>query len=328
MAEATTAEAPPKIKPGVTVVTGENFDAYVAEKLPSKPAPVVEDAPEEKAKKELAEIEAKKAKGAVKAEEVDEEIDHPDKDKKKGINERFSKITTDRKNAEAKAEKEAKVAAEARARAEKAEQEVQALRAKYEPPKTDELGPEPLPAQFTDIAEYSKALKDWTAEKTRTDDAKARAQERQKQEQEVLAKAWKERQAAFEAETPDYQKTIAESSVKVSNEVRDAIFDSEVGPKILHHLAKNPDVAERIGKMNGGKALKEIGKLEAFFTTPAKEEKTEKQTIAEISKAPTPITPIKTSGTGATVTLTGSDEVPKNLSYEDWKALRRGGKIK
>lgn len=335
MAEASTAEAP-KIKPGVTVVTGENFDAYVAEKLPPKLAPVVEekDTPEAKAKAELAEIDAaRKAKESKetkppKQEESEEEIDHPDKDKKKGINERFSKITTDRKNAEAKAERETKSAAEARARADKAEQEAQALRAKYEPAKTDELGPEPLPAQFTDINEYSKALKDWTAEKTRSDDNKKRVEERNKQEQEAVVKAWKERQDAFKAETPDYEKVISESAVKVSDQVRDAILDSDVGPKLLYHMAQNPDVAEKIGKMSVPKALKEIGKLEAFFSAPPKDEKTEKQTIAEISKAPAPITPIKTSGTAATVHLSGSDEVPKNLSYEDWKALRKGGKIR
>jgi len=41
----------------------------------------------------------------------------------------------------------------------------------------------------------------------------------------------------------------------VSNEVRDAIFESEVGPRILYHLAENPEIAEQLQGMTLTKAL-------------------------------------------------------------------------
>jgi hypothetical protein len=47
---------------------------------------------------------------------------------------------------------------------------------------------------------------------------------------------------------------------------------------------------------------------------------------AEISKAPAPITPAQ--GRMHRWCLTGNDDVPKNMTYEDWKALRKAGKIK
>jgi hypothetical protein len=315
------------------VVTGENFDQYVAGKLPPKAAEnePAADSPEAKAAEELKKVEEEKAARLAKdkpKESEGDEIDHPDKDKKKGINERFSKITAERKAAEENAAKAAAEAKAAREGRDKAEAEAKALRDKYEPPKSAELGPEPQLSQFTDVAEYTKAIKDWTADKTRKEDATKAQEERQAREQAATAKAWQERQAKFKAETPDYEKTIAESEVKVSDQVRDAILDSEVGPAILHHLAKNPDVAVKWADMTVSRALKEVGKLEAALQAPSKESKAEPKTkIAEISSAPAPITPLR-GASAPVVTLHGHDDVPQNMTYEDWKKLYSAGKIK
>src|SRR4051812_42104694 len=96
----------PETKPGVRVVTNENFDAYVREVMPPKPDEKAVETPEAKAAAELAKVEAEKAERVAaekKAKDAEgEEIDHPDEGKKKGINERFSKITADKKAAEAK----------------------------------------------------------------------------------------------------------------------------------------------------------------------------------------------------------------------------------
>lgn len=324
MAEAQAAE--PK-KSAVTVVTNANFDAYVDEKL-AKPKPAEPETPETKAAAELAKVEAEKAERLkAKAEEA-EEIDHPDEKKRGKLNERFSDMTAKRKAAEeaaAKAATEAKAAREAR---DKAEAEAKALRDKYEPPKSDELGPEPLVSQFTNVEEWGKALKEWVADKTERDSATKQAEARQKQESEAVAKAWGERQANYKKENPEYEEAIAKSEVKVSDQVRDAILDSDVGPALLHHLAKNPDVAERLGTLSVQKALKEIGRLEEKFSKPAKEEKAEPTAkLAEISKAPAPISPIK-GASQPVVRLSGNDDVPAHLDYEGWKALRKAGKIR
>lgn len=311
----------------VTVVTADNYEAYVDEKLGVK-----QPSPEEKAAKELEKIEADKK--AKKPAETDVEAEagvseHLPKDKKGKLNERFSELTAARKEAEAKAEKsaaEAKVAREAR---EQAEADARALREKYEPVKTDP-DPEPQPSQFTEIGEYTKALKEWAADNTRREDAKKAQEKRAADERETVSKAWGERQTATKKELEDYEKVISESSVKVSDQVRDAILESELGPKILYHLAKNPDVAEKIGQLTVGKALKQIGVLEATLggTKADKVEQKEPKTpVAEISKAPAPITPLR--GANAPVSnLSGNDVVPSSMTYDDWKKLRVAGKIK
>lgn len=308
----------------ITVVTPDNFESYVDDQLGVK-----KETPEEKAAAELAKVEAEKV--ARKAAESDVEADvaeHLPKDKKGKLNERFSELTNARKAAEEKAEKAAAEAKSNREARERAEQEAAALKAKYEPVKTEQ-DPEPLPAQFTDVTEYAKALKEWTVDNTRREDAKKAQVERQTREREEVGKAWTERQNAARKDIPDYDKTISESTVKVSDQVREAIIDSDAGPQILHHLAKNPDVAEKIGQMTVGRALKEIGRLEVSLGKPeTKEARAEvKTTVAEISKAPAPITPLRGAG-APVVNLSGTDAVPSTMTYEDWKVLRRAGKIK
>lgn len=306
----------------ITVVTPDNFQSYVDDQLGVK-----KETPEEKAAAELVKVEEEKK--ARKAAETDVEADvaeHLPKDKKGKLNERFSEITEKKKAAEAKAAAaEAKVTEERQAR-EKAEQEAAALKAKYEPVKTEQ-DPEPQPTQFTDVNEYAKALKEWTADNTRREDAKKAQEQRVANEHAETVKAWSARQEAARKEIPDYDKTIAESAVKVSDQVRDAILESEAGPQILHHLAKNPDVAEKIGQMRLGSALREIGKLEATLGKAEAPQKEAKTTVAEISKAPAPITPLR--GANAPVAnLSGTDVVPPAMDYDQWKKLRQAGKIR
>lgn len=307
----------------VTVVTSENFDSYVNDKMGIKP-----ETPEEKAKVELEKVEKEKAARKAADDDVESETgvsEHLPKDKKGKLNERFSELTAARKAAEEKA-----VAAEAKARSERearetAESERNALKAKYEPVKADP-DPEPQPSQFADVGEFTKALKEWTSDNTRREDARKAQEERATKERESIGKAWSERQAAYKAANPEYEKTISESTVKVSDVVRDAIIESEAGPQILEHLAKNPDVADKIGQMTVGRALKEIGKLEGKFGSPDKEAKAEvRNAVAEISKAPAPITPLR--GANAPVNnLKGTDEF--HGTFEEYKAKRAAGKIR
>lgn len=316
-------------RPDVKVVTPENVDAYVNDKLG-----VVD--PEANGKEDLSKVEAEKAARLAKEKvaEADDEIDHPDAKKREGLNQRFSELTKARKEAEEKAAKQAEETRAAREARDRAQDEARQLREKYEPAKKDELGPKPARAQFTSDDDFEKALMDWTADKTRMEDASKAEEERQARQAADTAKAWQDRQAKFKADTADYDDTIKNSDVKVSDQVRDAIFDSDVGPQILYHMAKNPDVAVKIGEMTVPRALKEIGRLEAQLggdNSKGGEKKESKETpktaLAEISKAPAPISPLRNAG-APVVQLSGNDEVPKNMTYEDWKALRKAGKIK
>lgn len=313
-------EVVPQEPQRVQVVTNENFDQYVNEKLGVNPDP--EQVGQEAHQQLEAEQAEKKAEEAEKVE--DEKSDKADK-KKGRLNERFSELTAEKKAAIEKAAKLEAEAKMAREEAEKARREALELRQKYEPPKTDELGPKPIPSQFNDTDEFAKALEDWTTEKAQRDlMAKAEA-ERKEAEAKALQKSWLERQSVFKAEASDYEEVISGSDVRVSEQVRDAIIESEVGPQILYHLAKNPEVASKLGDMTVGRALRELGKLEAALTKEVT--KTEaKTTVAEISKAPAPISPLRGANAPAAGVMTGSQEFVG--TYEEYKARRLAGKIR
>lgn len=316
-------------KPGRIVVTQENFKDYVDEKLP-KPAEEEENPdPEAVAAAEHAKAEAEK--NAPKEGDTDGSKVYF---KGKWVNKHdFSyrlHVQTEAKTKEAEAkvtaaEAKIKEQTEAREAAEKREAE---LKARYEPPKGD-LGPEPDPAQFTDVKEYSKAIKEWQAEKTEREFSERQTKEFQATEKARVEKSWNDRQAAAKTAIPDYAEKIAGSDVKISDQLRDAIIESEVGPEILYHLATNKDVADALGKLTVGRMLREIGKLEAQLGGQAKPAAKSEPAVepVEVSQAPAPITPLR--GVNAPVgVLHGHDEVPKNMTYDQWKKKWNKGEIK
>jgi hypothetical protein len=309
-------------------VTPENFDKFVDNKLG-----IVNESPEAIAAKELEKVEAKKASDETAATEAKKreedpthDIDGLSDDKKNGINERFKKAGQARKIAEEKAailEADNKVIAE---RAAKAEKETAELKAKYEPVKTvEEIGAKPDPTKYTDVSEYSKDLEKWVKDTTLAESRKEAAERQAKEAQESKLKSWNERNAAAKTAIPDYEATINSSNVALSDQVRDAILDSEVGPQLLYHFAKNPDAAEAISKMTIGKALIHLGKIEAGLSAEKTETKGTKTTIAEISRAPAPITPIKAGTSVSTNKMDSNGEFIG--TYEEYKALRRAGRI-
>jgi hypothetical protein len=115
---------------------------------------------------------------------------------------------------------------------------------------------------------------------------------------------------------------VGSADVVVSNEVRDAIFESDVGPQVLYHLAENPEIAEKLQGMTVTSALRTIGRLEAQF---AKAETQTKPVVGK-SKAPAPINPIRSAANGRDVNLTSDGNF--HGSYQAWKAARLAGRIR
>lgn len=298
------------------VLTSENSAEFYAKRLDLEP-PVAPVKPEEPV------VESAKVVEAEPAVEADEQ--HPDPEKKQRINLRFSELTEARKAAEAKAEKAEAEAVAAREARVLAEQRANELQAKYEPPKPDVLGPRPERAQFINDEEHLKAVEDWASDKA------LREQER-KEVQERAEKSWLERVVKARAEIPDYDTVIAKNAdLKVSDNVRDAIFDSDVGPKILHYLAENREFTTELAKMKLGPALKEIVKLEAKFEAQAPKE-TPKLTVvaaSETIRAPEPISPLK-SGSGGGVdspVVDSAGNITRQLTAREYRELRKAGKI-
>jgi len=287
------------------VVTSENLAEFNAKKMGlADRAPVeavVENAPTEPT--ETSNQSEPKAESEATA---TEEKKNPKLEK------RFSDITKQREEAraEAKREREARESLETRLRE---------LESKAQP-KAPEAAEEPKPEQFSDMYEYAKALTDYRVEQRLQEEKVRESQAKAEAERQKVINTWSDRVKAAKSEMPDFEDMVGSADVVVSNEVRDAIFESEVGPRILYHLAENPEIAEKLQGMTVTSALRAIGKLEAQF------EKTEAKPVVGRSKAPAPINPIKSAANGRDVNLTADGQF--HGSYQSWKAARLAGRIR
>ena len=286
-----------------TVVTSENIAEFKAQKLgladrDDTAAEVVEDdsepdqAPEQSEPK--SEDEARAGKQNPKLEK------------------RFSEITKQREQAreEAKREREARESLEAK---------VAELEKRTQPQKVESLNEEPKPEQFNDAFEYARALAEFSAEQALKNRDRVELEKKYQAEQDKLIEVWNERLETTKKELPDYQDMIESSDVMVSDQVRDALLESDAGPRILYHLAENPDYAEKLSKMTVVSALREIGKLEAKF------EKTETKPAVR-SKAPAPINPLRATGSPMNAPVDSNGEF--HGTYAQWREARKAGKIR
>tara|TARA_R110000822_G_scaffold4816_2_gene20510 strand:- start:50 stop:970 length:921 start_codon:yes stop_codon:yes gene_type:complete len=299
----------PQVQPRVAanVVTSENLAEFTAKRMgladstPSEAAPVAEPPQDDNGQSEPVEA-------------SEEATTTEDRKRNPKLEIRFEKITKQREEAreEARKEREARESLEAK---------VKELESRSQPQKAESTE-EPRPEQFTDMYEYAKALTDYKVdqrlgeEKQKVEQAKAEAQRQQ------VINTWAKRVESAKAEMPDFEAMVGSADVVVSNEVRDAIFESDVGPQVLYHLAENPDIAEKLQGMTVTSALRTIGKLEAQF------EKAEPQTKTVVgkSKAPAPINPIRSAANGRDVNLTSDGNF--HGSYQAWKAARLAGRIR
>jgi hypothetical protein len=308
MSEAQVAEVVDQPKTAGTVVTSENLAEFNANKLglaseSSPTAAEVDENPSEPAAQD-GQSEPKLAE--------DEATGTEEKKQNPKLEKRFSELTKQRKEAEA--------------RAEEAERRLAAIESKQAPQQVlqaPESNQKPTPDNYKDAFEYAEALAEWSAEQAlvkREQEVKQKEFEVQKQK---VIQTWQQKLEATIAELPDYEDMVASSNVKVNDTVRDAILESDVGPRILYELASDDDIAEKLSTMSTASALKLIGKLEAKFEKTEEPVKAEKKTVAAKSKAPEPIRPLRSTGGVADVGMDGND-----MSYQQWKAARQAGKIR
>jgi len=297
-----------------TVVTSENLAEFHAQKLglAVEDAPVlVEESPEEDSERAV-EAESQSEPEAEKEAEV---TDKPKQNPK--IEKRFSELTKQRELAkqEAAKEREAREALEARLR--EIEQKVNPQ------PVDDPVGQKPQPSQFQDAFEYAEALAEWTAEKVIAEREKAEADRRANEERNKVIQSWTQKVEAAKAKLPDFEEMVASADVAVSDQIRDAIIESDVGPQVLYHLAENTDYARKLAEMPVAKALKELGKLEARFEV---KDEPEAKPVARQSKAPSPIRPLKASSSAADVPINADGEF--HGTYQQWREMRQARKIR
>jgi hypothetical protein len=203
--------------------------------------------------------------------DADESPDQKPKPKGKGIQDRIDELTRNWREAE---RREAALMA--------------MLERQHSPAKPDpviEEKPKPTPKleDFNyDEAAYQAALfqhvKDEAARVARAE----LQQERAREQEQAKKQTFRQRETDFSKENPDYLAVTRDPSLPFTRELVELTSESEKGPEILYHLAKNRDLAERIAGLSPVAAAREIGRLEAKFEKPASAPK------PAVSKAPPP----------------------------------------
>lgn len=224
-----------------------------------------------------------KTEGEGEAETDEQARDDKGRFKGDGVQKRIDELTRARREAERKAEYWQGIATQT------------APEAPAERPTRD---------QFADQDDYVEALAEWKAE-----EAVARVQQQSAAHAADNARqsAWQAREAEAKAVIPDYDAVVPTSTVPVKPHVVDALMDSDAGPALVYHLAKNPDVAARLNAMTPTRAAIELGRLETTLTAPA---------VKAPSNAPAPITPITPQASGRAVDLS-------RASMDDYIAERK-----
>ncbi len=281
------------------VLTSENSGEFYAQKLGLAKEEAVEAA--EPTEPQQSEPEAQ------------EEPKVTEEPKPNKLEKRFSEITKQREMARAEAERE-------RQRASELENRLKELEAKVAPkPNLDE---EPKPDQFQDAFEYAKALAEYSTERALKERDRQESERKANEERAKTMAEWNKRQNEIKKELPDYDDMIASSEVVVSDQVRDAIFESELGPRILYHLAENPEVAEKLGRLSTIGALREIGKIEARLEKAPQEE----VKAVTRSNAPKPISPIRATSVPSDNSVDSNGEF--HGTFQQWKEARLAKKIR
>lgn len=277
------------------VVSNEPVEAVT-----DKPIVVVPETPA------VVELSAEEAESARVASETTGEV--PPVAKPSKLQQRFSELTGKAK--------------EAQDRAERAERELAEVKNKVTPVQTPVQNTgEPDPQNYTDIFKYTSDLAEYKANSIMSKrDAEVQARTQQEHQAQVQT-SWRAKMAMAATEIQDFDDVVLGSNVTVSDQVRDAIMESDVGHKVLYELAKNPDIANRLNSMTLPQAMRELGKIEARLENvqPAK------VTPPAVSKAPPPITRIGSGSTTSEIPMTDGNFTG---SYAQWKELRKAGKIK
>ena len=232
--------------------------------------------------------------------------------KRHSIDERLEKMASQKREAQAAAEQARKEAAELKTRLEALE-------------KAQKPGDgKPKAEEFTDAVKYAEALADWRFNEKLKEREATEREARAKSEAERVAAEWQKKVKKFAKEVEDFHEVVDESEIPVSYALRDAILESDIGPKIQYFLVQNPDMVEDFNAMSIPKMLREFGKLEAKLEAAERKEEAKAEAIVpkkRIVEAPEPITPVNGKGSTSTGWQDGG-------SFQDFKKAYQRGQFK
>lgn len=176
--------------------------------------------------------------------------------------------------------------------------------------------PKPTPDQFDDYGDYVESLAEWKADQKINQALSEReAKAAQRQQAEAIASTWEQRQTQARASFPDYDAVVGGSDAPVAQHVAEAVQDSEHGPALAYHLAKNPEVLANLNGMSPRQADREIGRIEERLAGQAKAVEIP---AAKTTQAPKPAAVTLSQGRSTTPD-------PSKMTMAEYEAFRSKG---
>ena len=238
--------------------------------------------------------------------------------RRKAVQPRINELVQQR-DAE-KAEREAAQAKATALEAEIAKIREDLDRVKSQPQVTIPENPKPERDKFASDEEYAEALADYRVQEKLNDRLRAEQEARAKSEFEALAETFKARAAAFRESTPDYEEVLSGATVNIPEHLYTAILESEAGPQLAYHYAKNPQDLRKLMSLRPVQQARELIALESRLNSTAKEPanvETPSEPAPPRRKAPPPPEPLKSAESPV--------KDPTKMSPSEFRAWRLAG---
>jgi hypothetical protein len=207
---------------------------------------------------------------------------------KGGFQKKIAKLTKRAGIAESRAEAAERRAAELEARL--ADKPAETATSETSAAKSDR----PKLAEFSTPDEWADALFKWERAQN--------AKEAEDAERREVFDTYHERLEEVKAEHDDWEDVFEEmksEDVKIPESVSTAIIEMEHGPEVAYHLAKNPEMRDKLMRMSAVSAIREVGRIEATLF-PESDSDNDSPTKKVETRAPRPLKPVGGSSKSST----------------------------
>jgi hypothetical protein len=167
-------------------------------------------------------------------------------------------------------------------------------------------GAEPQPGDFTDAVKYAEALADWRVEKKLAEREQEFARNAEEKEKARIATEWNKRFKQAAKEIEDFEEVIMAEPLTLQPEIVNAMYESELGPRLHYFFSSDREEAEKINAMSPRQALRHLGRIEAQIEAQMAGKNKPGTIVPEVPETPRrkvaappePITPV--NGRGST----------------------------
>lgn len=175
---------------------------------------------------------------------------------------------------------------------------------------------QPKEADYPTTQGYIDALSEFMIDQ-KVDQKLAEKVAQQETAKQITSRAdsWNSKLAQAKTSIPDFDSVMETAELPVGDHVSAILFEHDHGAHVVHHLALNPEVLEKLNDMSPAKVAFEIASIASKLTTVGQSVES-KPVVKPTTKAPAPASTI---GQGRT-----TNPSPDEMSMDDYVKMRRG----